>query len=167
MAAASRARVRSECDGDFVRSPNGQRPHQLKYLSPLVEIGRTLKLRSAMPDQIQILVVDDEPALREVFGAALTESGYRVDVAADGRSCRALLSANRYDLAILDAVLPDEPGIALGKLAHSYGSRIIFMTAADAQSEQFEGADRVLQKPFHIAEFLDTVEEVLKRTETI
>ena len=66
-------------------------------------------------DQAKILVVDDEPDIRELVSEILEDEGYEVTVAEDGAAARAAFARNKPDLVLLDIWMPDVDGITLLK----------------------------------------------------
>jgi signal transduction histidine kinase/ActR/RegA family two-component response regulator len=118
----------------------------------------------------RILVVDDEPSIRELMRAILEPLGHRVDDAADGRSAIDRVEANRYGAILLDVRMPDMSGLEvfhrLKEIAGSIATRVVFMTGdmmADETRALLEqtGAP-ALAKPFESKELLQALERVLK-----
>ena len=73
-----------------------------------------------MDDAFQILVVDDESALREICQEALADDGYNVDVAGNGREALGKLIGKEYDLIISDLHMPDMNGQELLKIGRAH-----------------------------------------------
>lgn len=115
-----------------------------------------------------ILVVDDEPAIRDAVAEALRERGFRVHDAADGRDIDALCARARPDLAILDVMLPGANGFQLARRLRGHGDiPVIFLTARDDPSSRLrgfeEGADDYVVKPFLLEELVARVVALLRR----
>ena len=111
----------------------------------------------------RILVVDDEPKIRSFIGRALASAGYAIDFAGSGSDGVRACLASRYDLVILDLVMPDLDGRqVLGKLltARPDQAVIVLSCVADvaAKVDLLEhGAQDYLTKPFSLAELLARV----------
>jgi two-component system response regulator PhoP len=118
---------------------------------------------------MRILVIDDEPALRELLKARLIDSGFNVDTAADGEEGLFLALENPLDVAIVDLGLPKLPGLELIRrvraAAKSYP--ILVLTARDSWQDKVEGlqagADDYVAKPFQFEEVLARVQALLRR----
>ncbi len=118
----------------------------------------------------RILVVDDEPSIVDAVATALRYEGYEVDEARNGRDALASVATNEPDLVVLDWMLPDVPGIEVGRRLRERGfnTAILFLTAKDAVEDKVEalraGGDDYVTKPFSLAEMVARVEAVLRRT---
>ncbi len=115
-----------------------------------------------------MLVVEDEPVLREAIAAALTGAGFVVQAAADGSGFTERVSRFRPDAAVLDIQLPGENGIRLAARLRAAGTTpVLFVTARDAVSDRLAGfdagADDYIVKPFVLAELVARVRAVLRR----
>ena len=119
-----------------------------------------------------ILVVEDEPAIRELIGFACESSGYAVLRAGSVKEASDLLSQNRVHLILLDWMLPDLSGLQwLDKLKHDerYAAvPVIMLTARGTESDKVAGldagADDYLVKPFSPREVVSRIKAVLRRT---
>jgi len=121
-------------------------------------------------DNRHILVVDDDPGLRELLQRYLAEQGYQVDTVADGAAMEQHLAAHEADLVILDLMLPGEDGLTLARKLRARGGPAIIMLSA--RGEDIDriiglevGADDYLAKPFNPRELLARIRAVLRRRE--
>jgi two-component system response regulator MprA len=118
----------------------------------------------------RILVVDDEPALRDALKRALQLEGYGVDLASDGREALGKLIESPPDAVVLDILMPDIDGLEVCRRLRALGDRtpVLMLTARDAVSDRVEGldagADDYLVKPFALAELLARLRALLRRT---
>ena len=121
-------------------------------------------------DQGQLLVVDDEPFLRDAVAASLRFLGFEVTAAETGNEALRLTRNGRFDLVVLDVMLPDTDGFEVVRRLRADGSRIpvIFLTARDTQADKVTGltlgGDDYLTKPFGLEELAARIRTVLRRT---
>ena len=117
----------------------------------------------------KILVVDDDLRLRELLKRYLSEQGYTVSVAADGESMNRVRARERYDLLVLDLMMPGEGGLAICRRLRgsSDTTPIIMLTAKGDEIDRIVGlemgADDYLPKPFNPRELLARIQAVLRR----
>jgi two-component system OmpR family response regulator len=116
-----------------------------------------------------ILVVDDHREVRDLVARALTQEGFRVSTAADGRAMRKLLADSRIDLVLLDLMLPGEDGLSLCRgLRAQSDIPIIMLTAKGEEVDRVigleMGADDYLPKPFGSRELVARIRAVLRRS---
>ena len=115
----------------------------------------------------RILIVEDEDSIRELLRLCLSKSGYACDTADTGSRAAALVEQHRYDLALLDVMLPDYDGYALIEYIRQYEIPVIFVTARTAVPERVRGlqagAEDYITKPFDLRELTARVETVLRR----
>lgn len=116
-----------------------------------------------------ILVVEDESDLAFLLRRNLEAEGYAVDVAGDGDAAAGLIAHQRYQLVLLDLMLPRRSGLELLKLirAQKTPAPVIILTARSSVAERVEGlrlgADDYIGKPFDMTELIARVEAVLRR----
>src|SRR6266480_4359297 len=92
---------------------------------------------------MQILVVDDEPAVRDSLERALRLEGYKVDLAADGGEALASLAGDSPDAVVLDLMMPRMDGFEVCRRMRSSGNRtpVLVLTARDAVTDRVKGLD--------------------------
>ena len=117
-----------------------------------------------------ILVVDDEPTLRETLVEALEADGFRVVAAADGREALAMFRAERPDLVLLDLMLPELSGIEVCRIIRAEsGVPIVMLTAKDSELDKVVGlelgADDYVTKPFSLRELSARIRAIFRRAE--
>jgi two-component system OmpR family response regulator len=121
-------------------------------------------------DQGELLVVDDEPFLRDAVAASLRLLGF--DVATAGTGADALRQARErsFDLVVLDVMLPDTDGFEIVRRLRrdGYHVPVIFLTARDTQADKVTGltlgGDDYMTKPFGLEELAARIRTVLRRT---
>ena len=116
-----------------------------------------------------ILVVDDDPEIRDLLSRFLAKHGYRVSTSGDGRAMRKALAEAAIDLVILDVMLPGEDGLSLCReLRASSSVPIVMLTAVGEDVDRIVGlemgADDYVPKPFNPRELLARIRAVLRRT---
>src|SRR5919204_784302 len=117
-----------------------------------------------------ILVVDDEPTLRETLVDALEADGFRVVAAADGREALTQFRGERPDLVLLDLMLPELSGIEVCRIIRAEsGVPIVMLTAKDSELDKVVGlelgADDYVTKPFSLRELTARIRALFRRTE--
>src|SRR6187431_1351447 len=117
-----------------------------------------------------ILVVDDEPTLRETIVDALEADGFRVVAAADGREALVRFRADRPDLVLLDLMLPELSGIEVCRIIRAEsGVPIVMLTAKDSELDKVVGlelgADDYVTKPFSLRELTARIRALFRRSE--
>lgn len=124
-----------------------------------------------MPHTDRILVVDDDPALRELLSAYLGDNGFTVDLAADGAEMRQAIERAMPDAIVLDLMLPGEDGLALTREVRARSMVPILMLSA--RGEEIDrvvglevGADDYLAKPFSPREMLARLRALLRRSQS-
>lgn len=117
----------------------------------------------------RVLVVDDEPDVREALGRALRMEGYEVEVAPGGRVALELVERRAPEAIVLDVLMPDVGGLEVCRQLRGRGDRtpILMLTALDAVASRVggldAGADDYLVKPFALDELLARLRALLRR----
>ena len=119
--------------------------------------------------QAQVLVVDDEPDIRQLVQEILEDEGYSVQVAQDGKNARLIYAQQKPDLVLLDIWMPDIDGISLLKEWSASGnleSQVVIMSGHGTLETAVEatrlGAFDFIQKPLSLAKLLATVRKALE-----
>jgi two-component system OmpR family response regulator len=115
-----------------------------------------------------VLVVDDDRELRALVGKYLGEHGFRVSQAANGREMMKAIEVGRFDLVVLDLMMPGESGLVLcQKLREQNGPPVIMLTAMGSEVDRVIGleigADDYVVKPFSPRELVARIKAVLRR----
>ena len=147
-------------------------PRSCSFDGLFTDFSRTL-LRvapaTAQSEEVNILCIEDDPRISAVLEQALTEEGHHVTRAANGRDGEAFLRDGRYDIAVLDLMLPELDGFEV--LRHVRATRlqtpVLVLSARDSMPDVIRaldlGADDYLTKPFHLDMFLARVRSVGRR----
>ncbi|QXL84022.1 response regulator transcription factor [Comamonas sp. NLF-1-9] len=118
---------------------------------------------------MRLLVVEDEPVLREQLAQALRDAGHTVEETGDGREAHYLGDAESFDAVVLDLGLPQMDGLSVLRRWRSAGRRmpVLILTARGSWQEKVEGmdagADDYLAKPFHMQELQARLRALLRR----
>jgi len=117
----------------------------------------------------RVLVVDDDRRLRDLLNRYLTEQGYTVRTVSDATEMNRQLARERYDLMILDLMLPGEDGLSICRRLRGGGENmpIIMLTAKGDEVDRIVGleigADDYLPKPFNPRELVARIQAVMRR----
>lgn len=116
----------------------------------------------------RLLVVDDDPGIRELTAAFLSAHGFQVDTAADGAEMRARLASQSYALVVLDVMMPGEDGLSiLRSLDRATSPAVIILSVIGEEVDRIVGlemgADDYVAKPANPRELLARVRSVLRR----
>lgn len=116
-----------------------------------------------------VLIVDDEPAIRDLIRNYLGRHGLEISVASDGHEMREQMARKHVDLVLLDLGLPGEDGLALTRHIRSHSNvGVIIVTGSGESVDRIVGlelgADDFVGKPFDLRELLARVRSVLRRT---
>jgi DNA-binding response OmpR family regulator len=117
-----------------------------------------------------ILVVEDEPTLRETLAEALETDGFRVITAADGREALTQFRSERPDLVLLDLMLPELSGVEVCRILRAESATpIIMLTAKDSELDKVVGlelgADDYVTKPFSLRELTARIRTQFRRAD--
>ncbi len=122
-----------------------------------------------------LLVVDDDDRIRDLLKEYLARRGFRVSTAADAAAARRLLAALRFDLLVVDVMMPGEDGFSLtrwlrGRAGEAGSAPVLILTARGQPDDRIEGlrlgADDYLAKPFEPQELLLRIEAILRRSQS-
>jgi DNA-binding response OmpR family regulator len=116
----------------------------------------------------RILLADDEPALRRSVSYALEREGHAVEAVSDGEVALERARTGRFDLAILDVMMPGKSGLQVCREIRADGALpVILLTARDSELDTVvgleAGADDYVRKPFSVAELVGRVSALLRR----
>lgn len=119
-----------------------------------------------------ILIVDDDVEIRTLLRDYLERNGLRATAVPDGRGMRAALDKGKFDLVILDLMLPGEDGLVLCRELRAHSSLpVVMLTARGDETDRIVGlemgADDYLPKPFSPRELLARIKAVLRRTQAL
>ncbi len=117
----------------------------------------------------KVLIVDDEPNIRELLSEALVLNGFTVSTASNGRAALDGVARDRPDIVVLDAMLPDLDGYSVARRLREAGHSplVLFLTAKDAVSDRIAGltagGDDYVTKPFSLEEVVLRLRAILRR----
>lgn len=116
---------------------------------------------------LKLLIVEDERMIADFIGCGLAEANFEYDCAYDGLSAADMIDQNRYDLILLDVMLPGVEGFELMRYIAPLGIPVIFLTAKADVDDRVTGlrlgADDYIVKPFEMIELLARIDTVLRR----
>lgn len=120
-------------------------------------------------DAPHLLVIDDDRRIRELISQYLVENGFRVSLAADAAMARKQLSGLKFDLLIIDVMMPGESGTELTRyVSQNVNTPVLMLTALADTDNRIggleAGADDYLSKPFDPRELMLRISNILKRT---
>ncbi len=129
-----------------------------------------MSIQNATPEAT-LLVVDDEPSIRELLSASLRFAGFKVLTAADGHEALDHQAIGHIDLAVLDVMLPDMDGFEVLRRLRERDPElpVLFLTARDDVKDKIQGltvgGDDYITKPFSLEEVVARIRAVLRRTQ--
>ena len=121
-------------------------------------------------ENLKVLVVDDEPNIRDLLSASLRFQGHQVLTAANGNEAINKIVDNQPDIVLLDVMLPDISGFGVTKKIRSLGIEvpILFLTARDDTEDKVTGltvgGDDYVTKPFSLDEIIARISAIMRRT---
>ncbi|MBS0283938.1 MAG: response regulator, partial [Proteobacteria bacterium] len=129
-----------------------------------------LNVAAEMDTETRLLIVDDDPGIRELTAGFLSSHGYMVDTAADGAEMRRLLAAESYALIVLDVMMPGEDGLSiLRSLDRAKSPAVIILSVIGEEIDRIVGlemgADDYVAKPANPRELLARIRSVLRRNQ--
>jgi two-component system response regulator MprA len=119
---------------------------------------------------VEVLIIDDDRALRDALRRALGVAGYEVETARDGREGLERIGRHAPDAVVLDIGLPEVDGLELCRRLRADGNRVpvLMLTARDAVEDRIDGldagADDYLVKPFDVGELKARLRALLRRS---
>jgi len=125
---------------------------------------------NTQPKGPRILIVDDEPSIRELLSTSLRFAGFGVRAVSNGAQTISAVLEEEPDLIILDVMLPDMNGFSVTKRLRSagYTAPILFLTAKDEVEDKVQGltvgGDDYVTKPFSLDEIIARIKAILRRT---
>lgn len=138
-------------------------------VSPARPVSMQPSLRAPKPPPPHVLIVDDDPEIRDLLADYLESAGLRASTAADGDAMWTRLGLSPVDLVVLDVMLPGVDGLALCReLRRDSQMPVIMLTARGQATDRIAGleigADDYMAKPFEPRELLARIRGVLRRS---
>jgi len=128
-------------------------------------------MAAPVPTFRRALIVEDEASIREIVRLHLSLAGFETEEVADGRAALERLRTDRFDLVVLDVMLPGVDGVTVCRALRAGGPNertgVLMLTARDTELDKVvgldSGADDYLTKPFGVREFMARVTSVVRR----
>ncbi|WP_194785864.1 response regulator transcription factor [Actinomyces haliotis] len=123
--------------------------------------------------EAHLLVVDDEPNIRDLLASSLRFAGFEVSTAADGNAALHAAESDDPDLIVLDVMLPDMDGFTVARRLRERDvtTPILFLTARDDMADKVQGltvgGDDYVTKPFGLEEVVARIRAILRRTHAV
>lgn len=133
-------------------------------------LGRLEYVNRSTEPEARLLVVDDEPNIRDLLATSLKFAGFAVVTAANGTEALKRAAESPHDLIVLDVMMPDMDGFTVLRRIRSSGSDVpvLFLTARDDVDDRIRGlttgGDDYVTKPFSLEEVVARIRAVLRRT---
>lgn len=127
-------------------------------------------LQNPSEDGIKVLIVDDEPSIRDLLTRHLRFEGFRTHAVSNGHDAVDAAEKGEPDIILLDVMLPDMSGFSVTKKIRSMGitAPVLFLTARDETEDKITGltvgGDDYVTKPFSLAEIVARIQAILRRT---
>jgi two-component system, OmpR family, response regulator len=127
-------------------------------------------LQNPSEDGIKVLIVDDEPSIRDLLTRHLRFEGFRTHAVGNGHDAVDAAEKGEPDIILLDVMLPDMSGFSVTKKIRSMGitAPVLFLTARDETEDKITGltvgGDDYVTKPFSLAEIVARIQAILRRT---
>jgi len=127
-------------------------------------------LQNSSEDGIKVLIVDDEPSIRDLLTRHLRFEGFRTHAVGNGHDAVDAAEKGEPDIILLDVMLPDMSGFSVTKKIRSMGitAPVLFLTARDETEDKITGltigGDDYVTKPFSLAEIVARIQAILRRT---
>ena len=124
-------------------------------------------------ENVKVLIVDDEPNIRDLLSTSLRFAGFSVHAVANGADAVAAAEKGEPDIILLDVMLPDMNGFSVTKKLRSMGinSPVLFLTARDETADKVTGltvgGDDYMTKPFSLDEIVARINAILRRTKQV
>ncbi|MSZ10437.1 MAG: response regulator, partial [Actinobacteria bacterium] len=121
-------------------------------------------------ENVKVLIVDDEPNIRDLLSTSLRFAGFSVHAVANGTEAVNAAEKGNPDIILLDVMLPDMNGFSVTKKLRSMGINcpILFLTARDETEDKVTGltvgGDDYMTKPFSLDEIVARINAILRRT---
>ena len=116
---------------------------------------------------IRVLIIEDEKPISNLIRLSLTKEGFHCTCVYDGAAAADLLEINRYDLILLDVMLPEVDGFELMEYIRPMETPVIFLTAKGSVADRVKGlklgAEDYIVKPFDTIELLARIDVVMRR----
>jgi two-component system OmpR family response regulator len=124
-------------------------------------------------ENVKVLIVDDEPNIRDLLSTSLRFAGFSVHAVANGADAVAAAEKGEPDIILLDVMLPDMNGFSVTKKLRSMGinAPVLFLTARDETADKVTGltvgGDDYMTKPFSLDEIVARINAILRRTKQV